>query len=135
MSRGGRAGSTQHGGAAGLVPQASKKYRGNAAAAGGDGATDEPRCRGGRGRARVPGVAKDHRARRVPGQAHRKGAGRHGDWGHSYDDVLAEKVNGLDNAEVRHAQRIWEPIEAVELTAMARVPWRSTTRGASVTLG
>ena len=35
--------------------------------------------------------------------------------GDSYDNALAESVNGLYKAELIHSKRIWESVEAVEL--------------------
>jgi len=38
--------------------------------------------------------------------------------GGSYDNALAETVNGLYKAELIHSKRIWESVEAVELATM-----------------
>ncbi|WP_439108820.1 IS3 family transposase [Kocuria tytonicola] len=46
----------------------------------------------------------------------------------SYDNALAETVNGLYKAELTHAKRVWESTEAVELATMSWVHWWNTTR-------
>jgi len=43
-------------------------------------------------------------------------------------NALAETVNGLYKAELIHAKRIWESVEAVELATMGWVHWWNTTR-------
>jgi len=48
--------------------------------------------------------------------------------GDSYDNALAETVNGLYKAELIHAKRIWESVEAVELATMGWVHWWNTSR-------
>ncbi|WP_082803395.1 IS3 family transposase [Kocuria palustris] len=48
--------------------------------------------------------------------------------GDSYDNALAETVNGLYKAELIHAKRIWESVEAVELATMGWVHWWNTAR-------
>ncbi len=48
--------------------------------------------------------------------------------GDSYDNALAETVNGLFKAELIHSKRIWESVEAVELATMGWVHWWNTTR-------
>ena len=48
--------------------------------------------------------------------------------GDSYDNALAETVNGLYTAELIHAKRIWESVEAVELATMGWVHWWNTAR-------
>lgn len=48
--------------------------------------------------------------------------------GDSYDNSLAETVNGLYKAELIHAKRFWEPTEAVELATMGWVHWWNTAR-------
>lgn len=48
--------------------------------------------------------------------------------GDSYDNALAETVNGLYKAELIHAKRIWESTEAVELATMGWVHWWNTAR-------
>lgn len=48
--------------------------------------------------------------------------------GDSYDNALAETVNGLYKAELIHAKRVWESTEAVELATMGWVHWWNTTR-------
>lgn len=46
-----------------------------------------------------------------------------GSVGDSYDNALAETVNGLYKAEVIHRRTSWKSIEAVELTTLAWVDW------------
>ena len=48
--------------------------------------------------------------------------------GDSYDNALAETVNGLYKAELIHAKRIWESVQAVELATMGWVHWWNTAR-------
>lgn len=48
--------------------------------------------------------------------------------GDSYDNALAETVNGLFKAELIHAKRIWESVSAVEIATMGWVHWWNTTR-------
>ena len=48
--------------------------------------------------------------------------------GDSYDNALAETVNGLYKAELIHSKRVWESVEAVELATMGWVRWWNTTR-------
>lgn len=48
--------------------------------------------------------------------------------GDSYDNALAETINGLYKAELIHAKRVWESTEAVELATMGWVHWWNTTR-------
>lgn len=48
--------------------------------------------------------------------------------GDSYDNALAETVNGLYKAELIHAKRVWESTEAVELATMGWVHWWNTVR-------
>ena len=48
--------------------------------------------------------------------------------GDSYDNALAETVNGLYKAELIHSKRLWESTEAVELATMGWVHWWNTTR-------
>ena len=48
--------------------------------------------------------------------------------GDSYDNALAGTVNGLYKAELIHAKRIWESVEAVELATMGWVHWWNTQR-------
>ncbi|MFF0973225.1 UNVERIFIED_CONTAM: integrase core domain-containing protein, partial [Kocuria sp. CPCC 205295] len=43
-------------------------------------------------------------------------------------NALAETVNGLYKAELIHAKRIWESVEAVELATMGWVHWWNTAR-------
>nr|WP_281507589.1 IS3 family transposase [Brachybacterium sp. Marseille-Q7125] len=51
-----------------------------------------------------------------------------GSVGDSYDNALAETVNGLLKAELIHSQRIWESIQAVEIATMGWVHWWNTER-------
>jgi transposase InsO family protein len=46
-----------------------------------------------------------------------------GSVGDSYDNALAETVNGLYKAEVIHRRSSWKSIEAVELVTLAWVDW------------
>ena len=48
--------------------------------------------------------------------------------GDSYDNALAETVNGLFKAGLIHAKRVWESVEAVEMATMGWVHWWNTTR-------
>lgn len=48
--------------------------------------------------------------------------------GDSYDNALAETVNGLYKAELIHAKRVWESVEEVELATMGWVHWWNTAR-------
>ena len=48
--------------------------------------------------------------------------------GDSYDNALAETVNGLYKAELIHAKRVWESVEAVEMATMGWVHWWNTQR-------
>ena len=41
-----------------------------------------------------------------------------GSRGDSYDNALAESINGLDKAELIHRRRPWKTREAVELTTL-----------------
>lgn len=48
--------------------------------------------------------------------------------GDSYDNALAETVNGLYKAELIHTKRLWESVEAVELATMGWVHWWNNAR-------
>ncbi len=48
--------------------------------------------------------------------------------GDSYDNALAETVNGLYKAELIHSKRFWESVEAVELATMGWEHWWNTRR-------
>lgn len=48
--------------------------------------------------------------------------------GDSYDNALAETVNGLYKAERIHTKKIWESIEAVEPATMGWMHWWNTQR-------
>lgn len=47
--------------------------------------------------------------------------------GDSYDNALAETVNGLYKAELIHSKRVWPNLEAVEPATMNWVHWWNTT--------
>ena len=51
-----------------------------------------------------------------------------GSVGDSYDNALAETINGLFKAEVIHRRSSWKTIEAVELATLAWVDWFNTRR-------
>jgi putative transposase len=51
-----------------------------------------------------------------------------GSVGDSYDNALAETINGLYKAEVIHRQTSWKRIEDVELATLAWVDWFNTRR-------
>jgi transposase InsO family protein len=46
----------------------------------------------------------------------------------SYDNALAETVNGLYKNEVIHRQGPWRGVDAVELATLAWVHWSNTER-------
>ncbi|GEE02186.1 integrase [Gordonia spumicola] len=48
--------------------------------------------------------------------------------GDSYDNALAETVNGLYKAELIYSKRIWESVSEVELATMGWVDWWNTSR-------
>lgn len=48
--------------------------------------------------------------------------------GDSYDNALAETVNGLYKAELIYSRRIWESVSEVELATMGWVHWWNTSR-------
>ncbi|STY68050.1 Uncharacterised protein [Micrococcus luteus] len=48
--------------------------------------------------------------------------------GDSFDNALAETVNGLYKAALIHAKRVRESVEAVELATMGWVHWWNTVR-------
>lgn len=48
--------------------------------------------------------------------------------GDSYDNALAETVNGLYKAELIYSKRIWESVSEVELATMGWVYWWNTAR-------
>ena len=43
--------------------------------------------------------------------------------GDSYDNALAETINGLSKAEVIHRRGPWKSFDAVELATLERVDW------------
>src|SRR5690554_6668152 len=51
-----------------------------------------------------------------------------GSVGDSYDNALAETINGLYKAEVIHRQKSWYSIEAVELATLEWVDWFNNRR-------
>lgn len=48
--------------------------------------------------------------------------------GDSYDNALAETVNGLYKTELIYSKRIWESVSEVELATMGWVHWWNTSR-------
>ena len=48
--------------------------------------------------------------------------------GDSYDNALAETVNGLYKTELIYSKRIWDSVSEVELATMGWVHWWNTTR-------
>ena len=48
--------------------------------------------------------------------------------GDSYDNALAETVNGLYKAELIYSKRIWESVSEVELASIGWVHWWNTAR-------
>ena len=48
--------------------------------------------------------------------------------GDSYDNALAETVNGLYKADLIYSKRIWESVSEVELATMGWVHWWNTSR-------
>ena len=51
-----------------------------------------------------------------------------GSVGDSYDNALAEAVNGLYKAEIIHSRRVWPSVTAVEMATMDWVQWWNTRR-------
>lgn len=51
-----------------------------------------------------------------------------GSTGDSYDNALAEAVNGLYKAEIIHSRRLWPSVTAVEMATMDWVQWWNTRR-------
>jgi transposase InsO family protein len=51
-----------------------------------------------------------------------------GSVGDSYDNALAETINGLYKAEVTHRRSSWRSIEAVELATLHWGDWFNTRR-------
>jgi hypothetical protein len=51
-----------------------------------------------------------------------------GSVGDSYDNALAETINGLYKAEVIHRRRPWRSFEAVEYATLEWVDWFNTRR-------
>ncbi len=48
--------------------------------------------------------------------------------GDSYDNALAERINGLFNAEVIHRRGPWRSFEAVEYATLEWVDWLNNRR-------
>ena len=48
--------------------------------------------------------------------------------GDSYDNALAETVNGLYKTELIYSRPVWETAITVELATMGWVHWRNTAR-------
>ena len=53
----------------------------------------------------------------------RRGGGRRRRFGDSYDNALAETVNGLYKAELIHRRGPWRSFEAVEFATLGWVDW------------
>jgi putative transposase len=51
-----------------------------------------------------------------------------GSVGDSYDNALAETINGLFKTEVIHRRRPWRSFEAVEFATLEWVDWFNTRR-------
>jgi putative transposase len=51
-----------------------------------------------------------------------------GSKGDSYDNALAETINGLYKAEVIHRRPSWKTVEAVELATLSWVAWFNNER-------
>ncbi len=51
-----------------------------------------------------------------------------GSVGNSYDNALAETINGLFKAEVIHRRGPWRSLQAVEFATLERVDWFNTRR-------
>ena len=51
-----------------------------------------------------------------------------GSVGDSHDNALAETINGLYKAEVRHRRRPWQSFEAVEFATLEWVDWFNNRR-------
>jgi transposase InsO family protein len=49
-------------------------------------------------------------------------------WGDSYDNALAETINGLYKAEVIHRRGPWRSVEAVEYATLEWVDWFNNRR-------
>ena len=56
-----------------------------------------------------------------------------GSVGDSYDNALAETINGLYKAEVIHRRGPWRPMEAVEFATLEWVDWFNNRRLADLT--
>ncbi|GFZ97130.1 hypothetical protein GCM10011359_28160 [Nesterenkonia alkaliphila] len=51
-----------------------------------------------------------------------------GSVGDSYDNALAEAVNGLYKAEIIRSRRVWPSVAAVEIATLDWVQWWNTRR-------
>ena len=51
-----------------------------------------------------------------------------GSVGDSYDNALAESINGLYKAETIHRKSTWPDIKAVEMATLTWVSWFNRTR-------
>ncbi len=51
-----------------------------------------------------------------------------GSVGDSYDNALAETINGLYKAEVIHRRGLWRSFEAVEIATLEWVDWFNNRR-------
>ncbi|MDK4333805.1 integrase core domain-containing protein, partial [Corynebacterium accolens] len=69
----------------------------------------------------------DHSSIASPRCVHFPGVGP-GTVGDSYDNALAETVNGLYKAELIHAQGPWTSVGEVELATLQWVHWWNTKR-------
>ena len=67
-----------------------------------------------------------HSLQRATGrERHRASVGSTGD---TYDNALAESINGLFKAEVIHRRGPWRNVEAVEFATLAWVDWFNNRR-------
>ncbi|WP_419196997.1 integrase core domain-containing protein [Mycolicibacterium peregrinum] len=51
-----------------------------------------------------------------------------GDTGNSYDNALAETINGLYKTELINAQGLWRTVDQVEVATLQWVDWFSHRR-------
>ena len=51
-----------------------------------------------------------------------------GSTGDSYDNAMAETINGLYKAEVIHRRASWQTVESVELATLTWVAWFNNHR-------
>jgi transposase InsO family protein len=59
----------------------------------------------------------------IPSGSRRQASDRLGSVGDSYDNALAETINGLYKAEVIHRRGPWRSFEAVEFATLEWVDW------------